>query len=82
MVIRYRKLWRLLIDKKLNKADLARMTGISATTISAMSADRAVSLNVLSRICDALDCDLFDILETSRGGESYSNASKEASCGR
>ena len=66
MIVSYRKLWHLLIDKKLKKADLRRMTGLSATTVAALSADKVVSLDVLFRICDALDCDLFDIIEASR----------------
>ena len=58
-----------------------REVGISVSQVQ-MAADKAVSLNVLSRICDALDCDLFDILETSRDGKSSLNASKEVSNGK
>ena len=66
MIVSYRKLWHQLIDKKMKKTDLKRLTGLSATTVAALSADKVVSLEVLLRICDALNCDLFDIIETSR----------------
>jgi DNA-binding Xre family transcriptional regulator len=81
MIVSYRKLWHLLIDKKLKKADLRRMTGLSATTVAALSADKVVSLDVLFRICDALDCDLFDIIEASRTPQNVVIEKEEVSNG-
>ena len=64
MHVTYRKLWYQLIDRKLKKADLKRMTGLSATTLASMTADKTVSLNVLLRICEVLQCNLCDVVET------------------
>ena len=64
MHVTYRKLWYQLIDRKLKKADLKRMTGLSATTLASMTADKTVSLNVLLRICEVLKCNLSDVVES------------------
>ena len=64
MHVTYRKLWYQLIDRKLKKADLKRMTGLSATTLASMTADKTVSLNVLLRICEVLKCNLCDVVES------------------
>ena len=69
MHVTYRKLWYQLIDKKLKKADLRRMTGLSATTLASMTADKIVSLNVLLRICEALKCNLSDVIESVQDGD-------------
>lgn len=59
----YLKLWKLLLDKKMNKQGLRNITGISNTTMNRLSHDEFVNMSVLARICEALDCDLFDIVE-------------------
>ena len=64
MHVTYNKLWHKLVDLKLKKSDLQRMTGISSSTLANMVADKNVSLEVLLRICAALDCDLSDIVES------------------
>jgi len=63
MKISYTKLWKLLIDKKMNKSDLRRITGISAATIAKLGKGENVNTDILIRICSALDCKLFDIME-------------------
>lgn len=63
MKISYTKLWKLLIDKKLNKQALRKLTGLSAATIAKLGKGENVNTNVLLRICKALKCDLFDIME-------------------
>jgi len=64
MLVSYRKLWHLLIDKKLKKSDVMRMTGISPSTMANLTADRNVSLEVLLKICVALHCNLCDVVES------------------
>lgn len=64
MVISYKKLWYKLIDKKLKKSDIIRITGISPSTMANLTADKNVSLDVLLRICVALHCNLCDIIES------------------
>lgn len=58
----YDKLWKLLIDKKINKEELRKRTGMSSTTLARMGKDENVSLDVLGRICKELECDIGDII--------------------
>jgi DNA-binding Xre family transcriptional regulator len=64
MDLSYKKLWKLLIDKGMNKGDLAEITGLSPTTISKLSKGENVTTDVLTRICQALNCRIEDIVET------------------
>jgi DNA-binding Xre family transcriptional regulator len=63
MVISYNKLWKLLIDKKMNRRDLKDATGISTATIAKLGKGANVTTDVLLKICKALDCDITDIME-------------------
>ena len=59
----YMKLWHLLLDKKMNKTDLRKATGISTFTIAKMNRGDDVNVSTLSRICDALKCNVGDIMD-------------------
>lgn len=59
----YKKLWKLLIDRDLNKKDLRQMAGISASSITKLGKVKNVNTEILERICIALDCDISDIME-------------------
>ena len=63
MAVSYTKLWKLLMDKKLSKADLRRKTGILPNTMTKLNRDEEVTLSVPSRICEALNSDIGDIVE-------------------
>lgn len=63
MQVTYKKLWKLLIDKEMNKTDLRKATGISSATIAKLTRCDDVKTSVLMRICDVLDCDIGDIVE-------------------
>lgn len=63
MTISYNKLWKLLIDKKMTKTDLRLKTNIATSTLAKLSKDEQVSLDVLSKICKTLDCDISEIME-------------------
>ena len=63
MSINYKRLWKMLIDKDMSKADLREKTGIAPSTFSKMSRNEYVSMEVLVRICDDLKCKLSDIVE-------------------
>lgn len=63
MAVSYNRLWKLLIDKKMSKADLRRVADISPNTMTKMRRDEMVALTVLDRICSALDADYGDILQ-------------------
>lgn len=66
MVISYDNLWKLLIDKRMNKSELAKKTRLSTSTIAKMSRGEPVALTVLVRICDYLNCDIGDIVSVRR----------------
>ena len=59
----YDKLWKLLIDKKMNKSDLQKAVGLSPTTIAKLGKDENVSMEVIGRICEYFRCDIKDIIE-------------------
>lgn len=63
MTVCYNKLWKLLIDKDLKKKDLQGITGIASSTITKMTKNKYVSLEVLERICKHLNCKIDDIIE-------------------
>ena len=66
MIISYDNLWKLLIDKRMNKSELTKKTKLSTSTIAKMSRGEPVALTVLVRICDYLNCDIGDIVSVRR----------------
>lgn len=64
--INYKPLWKLLIDKDMSKAELREKTSIARSTIVKMSNNDYVALDILVRICVALDCGLDDIVEIEK----------------
>lgn len=63
MKFSYNKLWKLLIDKNMIKKDLMAKTNIISSTIAKMGKNKAVSMEVLGKICIALDCNIGDIVD-------------------
>ena len=63
MRISYNKLWKLLIDKNLNKQKLREMSGVSSASIAKLGKGENITTEVLLRICTALKCDIGDIME-------------------
>lgn len=70
MEISYNKLWKLLIDKNMKKKDLRDTAKISSNTIARMGKNEEVSLDVLIKICEALNCDIGDIVSVVRNDKS------------
>ena len=66
MAVSYNGLWKLLIDKDMKKVDLVERLGISSSTIAKMTRGEAVSMNIMEKICDELDCDFGDIVSYVR----------------
>lgn len=66
MTFSYSKLWKMLIDKKMLKKDLMIMTNINSSTMAKLGKDLPVSMEVLGRICLALDCNIGDIVDVVR----------------
>lgn len=70
MHISYNKLWKLLIDKKISRADLRKAAGISPNTMTKIIHDEEVSLTILKKICIVLDVNIGDIVEFLKVSES------------
>lgn len=59
----YNRLWKLLIDRNIKKMELQEMSDVSAASIAKMGRCENVTTDVLLRICEALDCNIEDIME-------------------
>lgn len=66
MAISYNKLWKLLIDKKMTKTELRLAADISTTTLARLGKDETVSMDVMLRICNVLDCNVGDIMDVMK----------------
>ena len=64
MRISYNPLWKLLIDRGMNKKDLRELSGISTSSIAKLGKGENITTDVLLKICTALNCQIGDILET------------------
>lgn len=63
MAVSYNKLWKLLIDKNMKKKELGEAAGISNSLIAKLGKNENVTVDVLVRICSALNCQIDDIME-------------------
>lgn len=63
MSVCYDKLWKLLIDKHMNKTELIQAAGISTNAMAHMGKNEDVRVEVITKICIALDCSFDDIME-------------------
>lgn len=59
----YNKLWKLLIDKNMNKQTLKKISNVSSASMAKLGKGQNVTTDVLLRICTALDCEVGDIME-------------------
>ena len=66
MTVSYDKLWKLLIDKKMNRTALKEAAGISFNVLAKMGKSETVSMESMLKVCEALDCDISDVMEVSR----------------
>ena len=62
MAVSYNKLWKLLVDKKMSKADLRKAADVAPNTITKLRRDEPVTLAILGKICKVLECDYGDIM--------------------
>jgi len=63
MVISYNKLWKLLVDKKMSKADLRKAAGLAPNTMTRLRRDQEVTISVIYKICTAVGADIGDVME-------------------
>ena len=75
----YNRLWKMLIDRNIQKQELQKMSEVSAASIAKMGRCENVTTDVLLRICEALDCKVEDIMERvpCKKTESMNEKSKE-----
>ena len=63
MNITYDKLWKIMIDKKINKTQLCEKAGITTNAMAKLGKNETVQVEILAKICNVLDCNLDDIIE-------------------
>ena len=66
LALSYNKLWKLLIDKGMNKKELKEISGISTTSIAKLGKGDNITTDVLVKICKSLECDISDIVEMTK----------------
>ena len=74
LTVSYNKLWKLLVDKKMSKADLRRAAEISPNTMTKLRRDEEVFMTVLKRICEYLECNIGDICDFIPASKSEVNS--------
>lgn len=73
----YNKLWKLLIDKNMNKQDLRNASGVSSASIAKLKKGENVTTDILLRICMALECDIGEIMEVVQEDKTIENGEDE-----
>ena len=68
MAVEYTKLWKILIDKRMKRTEMARTARISGNILAKLGKDEYVSLKSLEKICRTLDCDIGDIVSLKLDG--------------
>lgn len=66
MTVSYTKLWKLLIDKNMNKTQLIKAAGISTDAMDRLGNNEDVRVEVLVKVCNALECSIDDIMELTK----------------
>ena len=62
--ISYNKLWKLLIDREMTRTQLRKKSGISTVSMAKLGKNESVTIDILLKVCNALNCDIEDIMET------------------
>lgn len=78
--VSYNKLWKKLIDKKMSRTDLKELSGISTVSLAKLGKNENLTTTVLVKVCNALDCDISEIMEVVPDGDvsELSNELKES----
>lgn len=63
MIISYKPLWHLMLDKNMKKIELRELARLSTTTLAKLGKDESVNLDMLLRICNVLHCRIEDVVE-------------------
>ena len=59
----YNKLWKMMIDKKMNKTQLRTAAKICSNAMAKLGKDESVPVETLEKICDVLECRIDDIMD-------------------
>ena len=62
----YNKMWKLMIDKKINKTQLCKAAGITTNAMAKLGRDESVPLETLEKICVVLNCTINDIVDVNK----------------
>ena len=68
-MISYNKLWKRLIDMDMNKSDLRKAVGMSSASLAKLGKNEPVSMDIMLRICQTLNCDIGDVMEVTDNAE-------------
>ena len=63
MPVDYKKLWLILVERNLSKSEFRKTANLSPATLTKLNKNEFVSMDILSKICKALDCNLGDIAD-------------------
>ena len=63
MAVSYNKLWKMLIDKEMSRTQMRLKAGISTKALAKLGKNESVNIDILIKICSALECDITDIME-------------------
>lgn len=77
MSVSYKRLFKLLIDKDMKKKDLKEKAGIGNGTMTKLANDENVTVEVMAKICNALDCKMDDIIEIIPDEDDFINNTKK-----
>ena len=67
MAVSYNKLWKMLIDKEMSRTQMRLKVGISTKALAKLGKNESVNIEILVKICNALECDVNDIMEIVTG---------------
>ena len=76
-MISYNNLWKGLIDRGMKRTDLISRAGISSSTLASMGKNQSVSLESIARVCDALDCEIGDVVTIKKSKEKAKTDAEE-----
>lgn len=77
MSVSYKKLFKLLIDKNMKKKDLKEKAGIGNSTMTKLANDENVTVEVMAKVCSALDCKMDDVIEIIPDEDDFTNNTKK-----
>lgn len=66
MTINYDKLWKLMIDKKINKTELCEKAKITTNAMAKLGKNESVQVETLAKICETLECEIGDVVEIEK----------------